>query len=110
MAYKKIPDDLRLGGQDIKVEIIDHCDNYVCGNCCLAVGVLRIGDKVTGGEQSESSKINTFYHELTHLVLDTMGRSDLSSDEAFVCSFSGFLTEAMSKAEFRVDSAEDTGK
>ena len=100
MTRKKIPSSIRLGGQDIKVEIVDHLNDYICGNCCLAAGYLNIAEKVQAGNQSESSKINTFYHEITHLVLDTMGRSDLSSDEAFVCSFSGFLADAMSNAEF----------
>lgn len=97
---KRIPKHIRMGGQDIDVSIIDHCSDYICGECCLSAGFLHIGEKLTVGDQSESSKINTFYHELTHLVLDTMGRQDLSSDETFVSSFAGFLTEAMAKAVF----------
>ncbi len=51
-------------------------------------------------EQSEGSKINTFYHELTHSILDTMGEEELSKNERFVCSFAGFLADAMENARF----------
>ena len=30
-----------------------------------------------------------------HAILDTMGRADLSNDEAFVSSFAGFATEGI---------------
>ena len=51
-------------------------------------------------KQSEGSKKNTFYHELTHSILKTMGEDELNNNEKFVCCFSSFLTEAMSKAVF----------
>lgn len=101
MEYKKIPSKMRIGGHDLDIKIVDRCEDYICGNCCLATGMLNIGQKVKAGDQSESSQVNTFYHELTHLVLDTMGRSDLSSDETFVCSFAGFLSDAMTNAYFK---------
>lgn len=36
---------------------------------------------------------DTFYHERTHYILDSMGRGDLSEDEAFVETFSRLLRQ-----------------
>ena len=58
------------------------------GRCYVAKGQVLINT-----EQTDSSKRNTFFHEMVHSILDTMGRDDLSQDESFVCSFSGFLME-----------------
>lgn len=40
---------------------------------------------------------HTFWHELTHAVLDMMN-NDLSFDEAFVDNFSGLLAQAVNSA------------
>ena len=53
------------------------------------------------GRQSQSSKENTFYHELVHSILRTMGETELNDNERFVCCFAGFLTEAMKNAYFK---------
>ena len=45
-------------------------------------------------------KVNTFYHELTHCILQTMGEHELNDNEKFVCCFAGFLTEAMRNLKF----------
>lgn len=41
----------------------------------------------------EACKFNTFIHEVVHGVLDTMGESDLSKNEKFVCMFSSLLVD-----------------
>lgn len=51
-------------------------------------------------EQSKESMTNTFYHELTHSILDTMGEFDLSKNEKFVSTFSSFLNEALGSMRF----------
>ena len=59
--------------------------------------------------QSEGSKINTFYHELTHSILKTMGETELNDNEKFVCCFSSFLSEAMGNAYFEEEEEEIEG-
>lgn len=101
MKYTKIPKSYKVGGQQIDIRYTERCDNNCFGETCVAAGYIEIADKFNKDlKQSETSKTNTFYHELTHTILDTMGRKDLSGDEVFVCSFAGFLTEAMTKAYF----------
>ncbi len=101
MEYKKIPSEYHVGGQLIEVRRVERCDNNTVGTSFLAGGYIEIADKCNKADtQSESCKVNTFYHELTHTILDTMGESELSGNEKFVSAFSSFLTEAMEKAYF----------
>lgn len=91
----KIPNKIRIGGQDINVVHKERLDNNKLGTMCLAEGVLQIADNFNNRKQSESSKFNTFIHEVVHGVLDTMGESDLSSNERFVCAFSSLLADTI---------------
>lgn len=104
MKYKKIPNKYTVGGQDMTVSFEDFLSddgepNGDLGSCWISQGEIKIRKN-----QTESSKHNTFYHELTHSILGTMKHS-LNNDEGFVSCFAGFLTEAMKDAYFKV--AED---
>lgn len=101
MKYVKIPASYNVGGAKIEVRRVERCDDNSLGICLLAGGYVEIANRFSKDEaQSDYSKVNTFYHELTHSILDTMGEKELSSNERFVCTFSSFLAEAMSKAYF----------
>ena len=101
MNYAKIPKSYKVGGQLIEVREVERCDDNAFGLCFLGAGYIEIAEIVNKNDkQSEGSKQNTFYHELIHSILDTMGYKDLSGDEKFVNCFAGFLTEAMSNAVF----------
>jgi len=102
--YVKIPYAYTVGGQHIRVRKVERCEDNKLGLCCVSGGYVEIAEKVNKDViQTESSCMNTFYHELTHSILDTMGEYDLSNNEKFVCTFSSFLTEAMKMAYFKVD-------
>lgn len=102
--YKKIPNNYTVGGQDMEVRHVEYLTNNsgvspngALGECFLSQGYVSIRNS-----QTETSKHNTFYHELTHSILGTMGH-DLNDDEGFVNCFAGFLTEAMKDAYFKVE-------
>ena len=99
---KHIPLTVQIGGQTINIIHVEKTVDDGFAECSLAAGEIHIADIVSKNSiQSESSKINSYYHELVHLILNNMGYGGtLSSDEKFVCSFAGFLTEAMVTAEF----------
>lgn len=100
--YKKIPSRFKVGGQEIEVKRVERCEDNTLGNCTIDAGVIEIANVFNKDrQQSESSKVNTFYHELIHAVLDVMGERDLSGNEKFVCCFAGFLTDAMENAYFK---------
>ena len=88
-----IPKKIRIGGQDISVVNKERIDNDILGEICLAEGVLQIADTFRNIKQSESSKTNTFIHEIVHGILDTMGESKLSKSERFVCTFASLLVD-----------------
>lgn len=84
----RIPKAITIGGNIVEVRMVDKCDGNAVGEECLAAGYIEIADVFDKDiRQTESSKLNTFYHELTHAILDTMGESKLSTNEKFVCCF-----------------------
>lgn len=88
-----IPDIIRIGGQDINVINEERLDNNQLGTICIAEGVLKIANNFNNCQQCESSKFATFIHEVVHGILDTMGESELSGNEKFVCAFSSLLID-----------------
>ena len=90
-----IPDKIRIGGQDINVVIKERLDNNKLGTICIAEGILQIANTFNNIQQCESSKFVTFIHEVVHGVLDTMGESELSSNEKFVSTFSSLLVDTI---------------
>ena len=92
-----IPDKIRIGGQDISVTYEERHSNNLLGEICVAEGVLRIADNFSNRQQCESSKFATFIHEIVHGILDTMGESELSGNEKFVCTFSSLLIDPIEK-------------
>lgn len=98
---KTIPTKITLGGQEVEIRNVERSDDNALGMCHLAEGYIEIADTFNKDKkQGESSKINTFYHELTHCILQMMGENELNNNEKFVCCFAGFLTEAMRGAEY----------
>ena len=91
----KIPSKIRIGGQDIDVCIVDRIEDEKLGQMCVAEGKLLIADNFSTRKQSDTSKVNTFVHEVVHGVLDTMGENKLSSDEKFVSTFASLLVDVI---------------
>ena len=97
----RIPNKFTVGGQDINVKQVELCENSDLGNIVLGQGEIQIASYVSRGvPQSDTSKLNTFYHELTHAILRTMGEYELNSNERFVCTFSSLLTEAVRSFDY----------
>lgn len=90
-----LPYNIRIGGQDINVVIKERLDNNKLGTICIAEGILQIANTFNNIQQCESSKFVTFIHEVVHGVLDTMGESELSSNEKFVSAFSSLLVDTI---------------
>lgn len=91
----KIPSKIRIGGQDIDVCIVDRIEDEKLGQICVAEGKILIADNFSTSKQSESSKVNTFVHEVVHGILDTMGETELSRNEKFVLTFSSFMVDVI---------------
>lgn len=90
-----IPKSMRVGGQDIEVNIVENIPGQNCGDCDAVKGEIRIAKYIDDRKQSESSMFNTFIHECIHMILNTMGEYELSSNEKFVSCTAGFAMEIM---------------
>ena len=91
----KIPNKIRIGGQDIVIEMPEHLPDNELGDICVAGGKIRIAKKFSDNEQSETSITNTFMHEVVHGVLDTMGEFELSGNEKFVSPFASLMVDVI---------------
>ena len=101
MSDFKNPARFTVGGQEIKVKTVEKLKGGILGECCVGEGRIDLALTSDDGDLfvSSSSMQNTFFHELVHCILDTMGEKELSANEKFVCSFSGFLTEVIRSME-----------
>ena len=86
-----IPNTIKIGGQDISIVNEERLENDILGDICIAEGTLKIANNFNNRKQCQSSKITTFIHEIVHGILATMGESELSGNERFVCAFSSLL-------------------
>lgn len=91
----KIPNKIRIGGQDIIIEMPEHLPDNRLGDICLAGGKIRIAKNFSDNEQSETSMTNTFIHEVMHGVLSTMGEYELNENERFVCTFASLVVDVI---------------
>ncbi len=90
----KLPKEIQIGGQILHTELCENLGGKL-GRCCVYNGFIQIASNIDGTFQTESSMLNTYVHECVHVILDTMGRDDLSKDESFVSSFASFATEGI---------------
>ena len=91
----KIPSKIRIGGQDIEVCVVERIEDEKLGQICLAEGKLLIADNFSTRKQSDTSKANTFVHEVVHGILDIMYENELSGNEKFVSTFSSFMVDVV---------------
>lgn len=94
-----VPKKLKVGGVDYFVKQVEYCGMNDDFGIWRPQGIIEIANQAGGYDVSESKKKQTFLHELTHAILFAMGKEDLNDDEAFVNTFSSFLSEAINSME-----------
>ena len=94
-----IPKKMIVGGVDYVVNIKNVLNYSGDFGFWQPQGTIDIVHGVDGDRISESRIRTTFWHELTHAILDRMGRTDLNDDESFVNTFSTFLSGAIDTME-----------
>lgn len=90
-----IPEKFRLNGKSIEV-ILDngYCDNEKClGEADFTQSIITICSHDRGKKLSKKDREQTFFHELVHMILDSMGKDRLKYDEDFVDLFATRLYE-----------------
>jgi len=72
----------------------DYCnENGFLGEADFTEKVITLCDKYEGKRIKKPEKEKTFYHELTHMILDSMKRHKLKYNEDFVEDFAQRLYE-----------------
>lgn len=77
-----VPSYFELGGFEWTVKFSDDLTELGKSDCHSQLITLRSG-------MSEQTTVQTFYHELVHAILFTMGQ--MSHDEVYVDAFAVFL-------------------
>ena len=96
-----IPKSFNLGDRTYTVLVLPTMEKCgVMGATYFKSARIEIGKRSkTTGVAYRSEEINeTFWHELTHAILNDMG-SSLDRDEEFVIAFSKRLAQAVSTAK-----------
>lgn len=98
----KVPKEFKVFSSTISVEFDSQelSNNNLLGECSHTHQKIRLCDNYKGEELSESSILDTFYHEKVHIVLDAMGEHELSENEKFVEIFSRLLRQTEESAKF----------
>ena len=95
----KIPKKIKVGSVDYEVRLVEHCGINDDFGLWRPQGIIEIANQAGGYKISESKKMQTFMHEITHAILFAMGKEELNDDESFVNIFSSFLSEAINTME-----------
>jgi hypothetical protein len=96
----EIPSKFTIGGQDLNVKFVPSIDGGAVGQCNLIGGVIKLATNFGESEIPVTVLFNTFWHETVHAILDTMGETELTTNERFVSCFAGFLCEAFRSMEY----------
>ena len=94
----KIPKQIKVGTTTYRIDQppqikLDNGDE-VMGRISYGLKRIQVATKYPAAEQR-----NTFWHELTHAILQDMGH-ELCDNERFVIAFSNRLSDAIDSAKF----------
>jgi hypothetical protein len=90
-----IPEKFRLNGKVIEVVLDDiFCATQCCyGEADFSEKSITLCASYGGKKLTKKFKEETFFHELVHMILDSMGKDRLKYDEGFVDLFATRLYE-----------------
>jgi hypothetical protein len=86
-----IPYTFKLGANEFYTIYVDNIDDTGLGRSIECLGTIKLTTKWQGFEVPMTSQEKTFFHELLHMILDTLGEKELSSNEKLIDSVSTLL-------------------
>lgn len=99
-----IPKSFELGGCTYTVEITDikpeGTRDSTTGTIIYPINKIMIYSNHTGYICTDNYKESSFYHEMVHGILATMGKSDLNDDEDFVEGFANILHQVIKTSKY----------
>jgi len=99
----QIPKTIRVGSKRYSIEVVETMlRQRIMGSIDYEKQTIKVGRKsnLTGRAYTQSMMSETFWHELTHAILNDMGEDSLNKDEKFVTGFAHRLTKAIRSARF----------
>lgn len=94
-----IPTNYTVNGINIKTVVKEVSESKTCyGSTDFVTGIVTLYKNVSGSKISESQMHNTAFHEMIHVILDSLGEYELSADEKFICKFAGALCQVFRSA------------
>ena len=102
MKQLTLPKKVKVGDNWDSVDIADTMrERLYMGEVHYAKRTITLARKSYHGRPLKLSALQeTFWHELTHAILESMGRTALNNDEHFVEEFSNRLANAIQSARF----------
>lgn len=93
----KIPETIALTGRTWRVELdSDYCKHTKnMGVCQNTQNTIRLAYVANGERIPQQEVEQTFFHELVHACLYTMGNTKLNENEKFVDLFAALLHQAL---------------
>ena len=94
-----IPNYCELGGVEFSTIIKDDGENAGnLGHSNITNGEILIQNKNCGMKVSHTQIQNVYFHELAHMLVEMIGRNDLTIDETFIQNLGNALFEFMRTA------------
>lgn len=93
-----IPKQFNILGHVVKVTYDDNLEGM--GEAYNSLNYIKLSKFLKGDELPLSVIEHTYFHELVHVILDSMGEDRLSSSEKFVDTFSGLLHQALKTSKY----------
>lgn len=92
-----IPKSFKIFGQTIKVQMVKTLvsDEEAVGLWLANENKIKLQKSSEKYPIKEENIEQTFYHELTHCILDKIGHNELSSNEEFVERFAQALHQVV---------------
>lgn len=102
MKQLTIPKKIKVGDNWYSVEVAEAMkERMFMGEVHYGKRTITLARKSYHGIPLKLSALHeTFWHELTHAILESMGRTQLNNDENFVEEFSARLAKAIQSARF----------
>ena len=102
MKQLTLPKKIQVGDKWYSVEVVEAMrDKTTMGKVDYTTQTMTLARKTHHGIPFKLSALHeSFWHELTHAILDSMGEHKLSNNERFVEEFSNRLSKAIRTARF----------
>lgn len=96
-----IPLTCELAGVEFKTVFVKKVQNAGnLGKSFISNGIIQLQEMNYGQEVSFQQNQNTYFHELTHMILDQIGELELSQNEKFVQNFGNLIFEFLRTAKW----------